>query len=341
MRRSSALCTAGLVIAALGSGPAVAGGEREPQPFPVAKTTILRDEDAVFYVEGRQRIPKNVEITVLRGVRIIGRGEAPTIEVEGRLKIHGVSGTEVQIEGVTIEPQSEFQEIKVSELKFTGGATIRTPQGKSCNGYFMLELFSIEAEPGLDLTLTGGSLEMSSVSSRVPVHVKALDTPGNSKGNSVKVEIRGCGQSDIDVYGLRGGLVVESVDEVIVRLSRLGGGLVAIRDWRKSLIFDGNKVDAARLEFTQPVAGRFRTAQFFKCDVYSDKVLFAAPPANARQTEEVQFERFYFERTGGTDRASVMKVVEDGTEKPAENGVRAKIVKLNERPLELAGSRPK
>lgn len=342
-RRWTRRLTAAVVACAVSAAAPTAGAraaDPESRPFPVDRTTILRDDTAVFHVEGRRRIPKNVEITVLKGVQILGRGEGATLEVEGRLKIHGVEGKPVVLADVVIEPQPVFQEIKVSQIDLKGRAGITNPADKPCAGYFMIELVTFPAAPGLDLTMSGGTLEMATVSSRVPVSVKAVDTPGTTKGNAVKVEIRGCAQdAQFARTGLQGGLTIESADEVIVRLSRLGG-MVKIHDWRKSLIFDGNKVDAYELALTQPVAGRFRLAQLFKCDVYSEKVRFSAPPAKPGETEDVTFERFHFARAAGTDRASVMKVVEDGTANPAENGVRAKVGKLNDRPLELGGPKP-
>lgn len=325
---------------------ALAGDEPTPaEPFPFAKTTILRDEHASYYVEGRVRIPKGVEVTVLRGIRITGRGKDATIEVEGSLKIHGVHEREVILDGVTIQPCQVFDEIKIDMTAFTKGSGLRTAKDVPCTGYFMLELLDLDKTSAVDLALKAGSVEMATVCSESPVRIRAVDTPGE-KGNTVRVEVRGCEQESLlkcpihqGVRGLVGGLDVEGANEVVVRLSRLGGDRVRIADWRRSLIFDGNKVDAKTLAFEQPVAGRYRVAQFLKCDVSSTSVRFAAPVEEPGETEEFPVERWWFARTK-SDRAEIEKLVDDAADAPGRNGARAKIGKLNERPLELAGTQP-
>ena len=344
MRRCGFAAAAAILCAASAAG----AGNDPPAaiPFPVDKTRILKVDDAVYFVEGRRTIPQGVEVTVLKGAQILGRGKDATLVVEGGLKIHGVTGLEVAIEGVTVEPAAKFDAIRIDEAIFRKGGGIRTAAKVPCDGYFMLELLDFTDTAALDVTVAKGSVEMSNVCSETPVSLVAVDDP-TTHSNTVRFEIRGCVQGkDTECRphtsrcGLRGGLVVEAANEIVVRMSRLGGALASIRDWRKSLIFDGNKVDARRLEFIQPVAGRFKVAQLFKCDVYSPKVVFTAPPAKAGETEEIQFERFCF-ANAGLDEKAVEAVVEDAADAPGKNGVRVKITKLNERPLGLAGSIPK
>lgn len=349
MRTAARAATIRTAFAAVLTCATLADAGNEPPaavPFPVDKTRILKVDDAVYYVEGRCTIPQGAEVTVLKGAQILGRGKDPTLVVEGGLKIHGITGKEVVIEGVTVEPAAKFDAIKIDETIFRKGGGIRTAAAAPCDGYFMLELTDFTDTAALDLTLRAGSVEMSNVCCESSVHLAAADDP-TTKSNSVRFEIRGCVQGKTTEcrphksrIGLRGGLVAESADEIVVRLSRIGGALASVRDWRKSLIFDGNKVDARRLEFVQPVAGRFKVAQLFKCDVYSPKVAFTAPVAKPGETEEIRFERFCF-ADAGLDEKAVEDIVEDAADAPATNGVRAKITKLNERPLGLGGSVPK
>ena len=316
-------------------------GDAEAVPFPVEKTTILRNEKAVYFVEGRRRIPKGVDLTVLRGVRIVGRGKDATLEVEGNFSAHGVFDREVVFENVTLVPMPVFGNIRIDQTIFSGGGVV-CPESAPCSGYFMLELMDFVNGAKLDLTVAAGSAELSSVCADAPVRIRAVDTAGD-KGNTVKVEIRGCIQDSRfkcqphgGRVGLVGGLDLQGANEMIVRLSRLGGALTAVRDWRKGLIFDGNKVDSKRLELTQPAAGRFSKAQLFKCDVYSSEVVFSAPPANAKEVEDTPIERFWFLKAP-TDKAAAEALIQDGADAPETNGVRVKVGKLNERPLQLAG----
>ena len=61
------------------SGPVVAKGKEKP--FPIKKSTILREGKVVYIVEGTQTIPKGVEIACQKDVYIRGKGKNPTIRV--------------------------------------------------------------------------------------------------------------------------------------------------------------------------------------------------------------------------------------------------------------------
>src|SRR5688572_11119507 len=94
-----AAAAAMLIPAARAEDPAV------EKPFPVDRTQILSKEKSVYTVEGRVRIPKGVEISVLKEIIVKAKGSAPAvIEVEGSLTVHGVFSREVIFEDVTIEP---------------------------------------------------------------------------------------------------------------------------------------------------------------------------------------------------------------------------------------------
>ena len=323
------------------AAPARGGDQPIDLPFPVGKTQILRNEKASYWVEGRIKIPQGIEVTVLRGIQIRGKGQGAVIEVEGELKVHGVQRREVIFENVTIEPAPVFDAIHMDQTICRGGGGIVVPKDKRARGYVLLELFDFVAPSVLELRMDGGSIELSSVCADLPVVLDAKD-PADGTPNKVKFEVRGCIQEPRfecqphgGRVGLVGGLLASGANEMVIRLSRLGGALTSVSDWRQILIFDGNKVGSRRLEFVQPVGGRFATGQFVKCDVYSEKVKFSAPFAKQGEFEDTRVDRWWFR--GIDDPKQVLeKVVEDNGD-DAENSVRIKFPKINGRALELAG----
>src|SRR5262245_35775426 len=97
-----------LVLASVAGSDA---GETRGKPFPVNRTQIVKD--GVVVVEGRVRIPVGIEITVQKNTKVIGTGDQPTIEVEGKLTVQGVRGEQAIFEDVTIELQPKFTELNV------------------------------------------------------------------------------------------------------------------------------------------------------------------------------------------------------------------------------------
>jgi len=331
----SRLATALLLLPLLPAPAAAApeGGGREEQPFPVGKTTILREEKVVYTVQGRVRIPRGVSICCQRDVYIKAREGPAVIEVEGTLELQGVGAREVILEGVTVEPCEQFKEINVDASIFRNGGGIRTPKGKACDGKLFLELATFQAGTTLDVTLAGGSVDISSCSFQDPVVIRAAD-PTGSKGNKVRLFVRGCTHAGTKI-GFGGGLVVDRVNDVVIQLSRMAGALTAIRDWGTVLRFDGNKVNSETLEFSHSEAGRLPKATVVKCDVYSKKVA-AKAPADPSVRDVLTLERCWFQ--GVIDpKVLAEKIVRDGTG-DAENGARIAFGKINDRPLELAGS---
>jgi hypothetical protein len=317
-----------LLVAGPGRAAAAPGEEK---PFPVAKTVILREEKAVYTVEGRVRIPKGVNITCQKDVHIKGRGgSTAVIEVEGTLELQGVNAREVILEGVAIEPCERFTEINADSAIFRGGGGIRTPKDKAVDGKIFVELCTFQTGALLNVSLSGGSLDLSSSQFHDPVTVRGVDPPG-AKGNRVRLFARGC----TGTYGFGGGLVVENVADVVIQFSRLGGGLTAVRDWGGPMRFDGNKVNSAALEFTHSQPGRMPRATVVKCDIYSDRVK-ARSPASSSVRDALLLDRCWFK--GGSDpKVIAEKVLKDGSA-DAENGAILVLGKVNERPNELAGS---
>jgi hypothetical protein len=135
--------------------------------------------------------------------------------------------------------------------------------------------------------------------------------------------------------GLRDGLAVSGANEIVVRSSRIGGDLCAIRNWRKSLILDACKIQSERLEVTHEEAGNFSRAQFAKCDVYSPVALFFAPLTKGKK-DTAKVQRFFW--NGEADWKAVMAgVVHDSADDPEKNGVVVKLSKVKTRAHAMGG----
>lgn len=337
---SAALGAAALLVYAA----CAASAQETPEglPFPAHKTAILRKDGAVYFVEGRVTIPAGVEVTILNDIKIVGAGEGATIEVIGSLVVHGVRGREVLFENVTIEPQETFKEIHM-DMAILSGSSLKTATDVRANGHLFLELFDFIGGATADVTMASGSVELSSVCAENQINIR-VRPPDGSTTTRLKVNIRGCIQGlmrecepHVSRIGLRGGLDVDGGNEIVLRSSRVGGDLCALRNWDKSLIFDACKVDAKRLEITHDKAGKFAKAQFAKCDVYSPKMLLRAPIKKGKK-DTAKLARFFFGGQGDP-KVVMSSIVEDAQDDPEKNGVTVKLAKVKTRAHEMGGPR--
>ena len=214
-----------------------------------------------------------------------------------------------------------------------GGGGLATPEGRPADGKVVVELTSFREGAALDLAMSGGAVEIRSSDFAAPTRVRGVD-PEGSRGNRVSLFVIGCVQYPTKP-GFLGGLVVENVADVVIQSSRMAGSLTAVRDWETCMRFDANKVNSDSLEFTHTEAGKFGKATVVKCDVYSSKFVAKAPAAKGVK-DVLPVDRCWFK--GVTDPKALMeKVVADGSKDEA-NGAHVAFGKVNDRPLELAGS---
>ncbi|MCK6481098.1 MAG: hypothetical protein HUU06_07065 [Planctomycetaceae bacterium] len=347
--RFAVLAFVALALLHLPAGPrwiATAPAEEPPEvagkPFPVDRTQKLIEEGAVWTVEGRIRIPKGVEISLFRNCIVRAKGSGPAvIEVEGGLDAIGVLERETIFENVTVEPRAKFERIHMDMVIFRGGGGIRTPADAPADGYVLIENIDFVKGAVFDVHFQKGSVELSSMCADGNTAIRSSSAEG-SKGNKVRVFVRGCHQEPRHRcsphggrVGLVGGLVVDGGDDITVQLSRIGGRLAAVRNWGQKLIFDGNKINSDRLELSHAEPGMFQKVQCAKLDVYSGKVS-ASAPAKKGVKDTFTMDRCWFK--GVTDPKKVFEeVILDGADEPEKNGVRVQLPKINERPLELAG----
>ncbi len=329
------------LLAASVCGPAVAlEGKAKELPFPVDRTVILSDEKVVYTVEGRVRIPRGVEITCQRDVHVKAKGSSPAvIEVEGSLKVTGVSAREVIFEKVTVEPCAKFLAIRIDSTWFRDGGGVRTPKDVSVEGDLFLELCDLSRGAGFDVLFHSGEVKLSSICTDGTTRIRTVPRPGSGDSN-VRVFIRGSGQGGVcknhsQRVGFAGGLEVDGGDDVTIQLSRIGGALCSVRNWGQRMIFNGNKVNSTKLVFGHRTAGRFQKAQCTNLDVYSPEVVVEAPPVDAMKDTFVM-DRCWFQ--GITDPRSILaNVIKDGADDPSKNGARVNLPKVDARPHELAG----
>ena len=323
------------VVAACGLAAIAHGGEDPAsKPLPVDKTTIL-PSGGTYYVTGRVRIPKGIEITVQKDTKLVGREKDATIEVEGEFMVHGVEGARVLIDGVTIEVQPSFSELRVDMVKFaTNSRGIVTPKGKPADGRIFVANTEFEGTAGVDLVMNGNEVDLQRVYVRSPVRVKAVD-PAGQPGNRVKLNLlNNCSTNATTQPGaLQGGVAVENVHDVTVRACRIGGEKASFKDC-DSVDFDANQVNCASVEITQSAPGRFAKTSITKCDVRCQKIVLFAPAAPGK-TEVVPVDKCWFE--GEMDETAVRTKYLHDKDDDAKCGVRAEVTKLMERPLELAG----
>lgn len=313
-----------LLLALSLAAPGAAAADAEATPLPVDRSTILREQGAVYSVEGKQTIPKGISISCLRDVHIVGRGERPTLRVEGSLTVQGVGVREVIIEGVRIEPATEFGSVSLETVIFREGGGVLVPRSEPAHGDVQLRDVNFRQGAGLDLTISGGSVEFAKVTTNDPTRIVGARDDGKKVDLRVTIE-----DSDLD------GLAVAGARDVTIRLTHLTGELLSFENC-DALLFDGNKVNARRVEITHAAAGALKKTKWTKCDVYSDSILLRTPRKGGNAMDRVLFEQCWFE--GETDEATLReKLVRDG-EDEEESGAFARFFKISEKPNELAGA---
>lgn len=301
-------------------GTARAGPDApQEKPFPTARTTIIRDTEVVYVVEGRSKIPAGVEITGQKGIHIRGKGREPVLEVHGSLVIHGVSGLDVLVTGVRIEPAKKVQQLHLDYCRFSAGG-VATPPDKTTSGMITIENCDFDSSASLDLAVTAGKVKLMSVLTGPVVRLRGVDV--GDKPNRVYGSIR---TSKLN------GLVVENIGDLTVRANVLKGSPLEFRD-NRTLVFDGNRVEGGTLVLEHSEPGRFKKTKFTKCDLFCERIRFFAP-AHPRKSDRVILDKCWFQ--GETDPKAIAKIVEDASDDPANN-VRVTLKKPLKRLLGLA-----
>lgn len=297
---------------------------QEQVPFPTRKSTILRKERVVYYVEGRQKIPWGCEISCQKDVHVVARGSNAVLEVAGSLQAHGVSTREIIFEGVTIEPAPRCEDIHLDMVIFRKGGGLKTPKGKPVHAKIFVENTEFNDSSALDIELTKGRVDLSATESYGPVRVTGVAEEGRRSSNLVLM-VRGCRFDQ--------GLFVTGARDATIRINHLRGDRSEFVDCHE-LTFDGNKVNSEVLLFRQTKSGRFSKTKLQKCDIYSNSVRFEAPVGKSK--EKVSLDKCFFK--GFTRKKEILAAVIHDARNNEKSGVMAVFRKVNKRPLELAGA---
>lgn len=316
------------LLLAVPAAPAAPAALPLQQPFPLRNTTV-REDGVRFVVEGRQTIPRGQKVVSLRQCRIVGAGPGAVLEVRGALELKAVTGGDVVLENVWIEAGPECKSLYLSSCRFEGGSGLRSsPEGAHAADVF-LEQPTFERGAKVDVTMSGGKLIASNLSSRAPVVIRGVPVSERS-ANKLKLHLIGCTGRD---RGLFGGLVVEGVRDATVSGSALLGGEVRFTDCAK-LAFAANNVRSKQVVFEQTEAGRFGKTDISSCDFHGNVVRLLAPP-RANKTEKLVLDHCYFR--GMEDPETICaELVEDATRNP-ETGVVAGFKKVVTDPMGLGG----
>lgn len=344
MRRAAA----GLLLLAAGLPTPARPQDAPPtKPLPVGETAKLQDP-GVFTIDGTARVPKGVEVTVFQGITIrgIGARKPAVLEVEGGFDCVGTYGKEVVLEDVLVRPVGAFDGIRFDNCVFRGSGGIGNPQDRPTEGGTLrVELTDFLKPCGIDLTVRSGWVDLASSCFEAPIRVRGSDAEVG-KPNRFKFTVRRCDQNHRSAcpnhgarQGILAGLEIDSAAEIDIGSSHVAGDLFAVRDWRGRFLFNGNKVEAARVEWKAPEPGRMGKIQCARCDFYVKEILVYAPPKPG-VGDSFTMDRCWFR--GITDPDEVqLKVIRDGSDVPQGNGAKVILGKVLEEPEELGGPAPK
>jgi hypothetical protein len=321
------LAALAVAIAPLLRAPVAAAGEPAPpgaKPLPLKGRLTVRSEGKPYVIDGPQVVPSGSAIRIEKGVRILGINQA-SLDVQGGFEVHGVSGLEVEIDGVDFSPTRKpetnfhFDKCQMSGCSWVHG------EGESFDGQWTIENCDLAGSCKLTVRLAGGFFRIMSVKAPIPVTVEVLPT----KGKPVEFSIR-----TTRVSG--GPLTYSGPANATVRSCLLDGGLEASEF--TDLIVDGCDVRGP-FRFRQPAEGSFSRLVLTKCNLFAGARLVLDRPAGEKTPmEKVRVERFYFEAEGGTpivkDKDLAARI-DDGADDPKVS-VKAFWTKPNERPHELA-----
>ena len=308
---------------------ALADGSEEP--FPVAKSAILRGAGTIYFVEGEQTIPKGVEVSVQRGVRIVGRGEGAVLRVEGTLVMQGTLGSEIEVKDLDLVLAPKFQQVRTGYCDFLS-SNILTAEGGSSAGKLQIENALVTGGSRIELTFHEGVIRLLGLSALLPTKIVCVPPEGGSE-SQVEVWASNCFQSTA-AAGITGGLSVTGAAKLSIRTCRIAGELASFRDCR-AITFDSNRIDSKRFELLAGRPEELGSLKITKCDIYSRSVVLRAAKGDSSVIARILFDRCYW---GGLldPRKILEEVVTDGDDE-SDNATRARIGKIQKRPVGLAG----
>lgn len=303
-------------------------------PIPLEKDHTNREDNVVWIVEGRQRIPSHVTLTSLRAVTIQGAGEGAVLEVEGELDLRAATGGVCVIDGVWVEPAEKSKGLILLNVRFRGDGGLRTAEDAMVKADLTLNDTVFEGAAQLDLGLFGGKVLMMGCGSDAPVRFVGR-TNDKQKRNQLDLQVDSCSGRDSQnrPRGLHGGLVIEGGKEILVRNCDIAGKEMRLVDCGK-LEFFGNLVRARNAEFRRSEPKSFKTTKIKSVDFRCDELLLVQP-ATGKAPEKVRLVECWFD--DHLEEEAVREHMLRDAMNDAENGAVANFVRIQAAPRGLGG----
>ena len=257
----------------------VAGAQ---DPLPLGRSSKLKG--ATYTLVGEQVLRKGVKLLCQKNVHIIGSEQAKLI-VQGDLETHGLRGSEVVFQDVDVILDERFQRARLAFAKFRGRAGLFTRPKKFATGKLHMEDVWFEGEAKLKISFHEGLVEIKRTSANALAEIY-----GHHPDRNLKVVIFWCYAETKLVSGFHGGLRIAKVKEASVRWTRIGGTMARFEDFG-TFTLEACKIDSETFSMHQSRKGRFSKTKFLKCDVYTDQLLFNAPPGSK---DRVTLDSCYF-----------------------------------------------
>jgi len=302
----------------------------EEQAFPLETTTVKTD-GLRFYVEGRQRIPRNAKVVSLRHATLTGRGTDAVLEVDGQLEMRAVTGGKVVIENLRIELTENVKKLSFMNTEFRGKGGLFSHQDAQHGGLVYVASTRFEGESKLELAMMDGEVAIDGCHFAKPLTVIGVPR-SDTTGSQLVLKLLGC-QGQRPPTGVFGGLTVQGVKEAIVRFNDIAGPEARFVDCRE-LDLQVNNLRSGRLELVQSLPGKFGRTTIKNDDVRARKLVFRAP-AGKGHPEKLTLRDCWFEGLGDPE-AILAERVEDSRTDP-EIGVTVELEDVREESLGLGG----
>lgn len=325
-----------LVPLLLGSAASSIPGE----PFPVTTTTVKTD-DSQFHVQGRQQLPRNAKVALLRRAKIEGSSAAgpdgevedAVIEVSGTLELKAVTGGQVELRNVWIELTPECKSLYMTDVRFIGGGGVRASKEGASTADIYIEKVEFVEGAAFSLECSDGKVTVSSVHSTSPVSLVGA-ARSERAGSNANIRVIGCAGGRRGQWrGMMGGLTLSGAKAALVQFSHLAGGTSTFKDNGK-LSFEGNNVRSKVTEFAYSETGKFKRATVSGCDFRSTEVHFLAP-LNGGKTERVALKDCWF--SSGTEPEKILADQVRDASNNDESSALVSLKKIKEAPVGLGG----
>ena len=302
-------------------------------PFPTEKTVTLRNDYAEYFVEGTQRIASNVKIENLRQMKIFGRGEEPTLEVDGTFDMRAVTGGYVRIEGVKIVLLQKCRRFVLLNTELVNCEVVSSIEAPPAP-VIVLQDYKFQGGSKFELFLDGGKVSLLNGLSRIPIVLHGVERSAK-KGSNLEVVAIGIQGRE---KGLWGGLQVDGAKETLVRNVDLAGALTRL-DRIGKLTFDGNNARSTKTIFAHDTPGRLPKATIKNTDFRSGEVAFLAPSKKPDKPEKLFVENCWFPAGQEEEaiRAAVITDCDDFEADEEGSGVWVRLRKIAPAPLGFGG----